>query len=258
MLTPTGLIAAGDVETLRATLDAFERRRDERSVLTLPLGAGWLRPEWRPMLIKLLITAEGPKALALQESGDPFGRARSVPLLADLARTVPDLGIIRTDLAGIGAVALGAAFAAIGLTANHRHIPSPGGPPRSTGRLEEPGVPVLVPAFLSFHGGRRLAVRLDPDTEAARCPCYACRPGLPLTRFVGAEAAQATAHNLAVLEMLVEELATRPVGGARIRWWLGRCAEAYAQLQEFNGGEVSGRRLEEPAQLRQWAELRPV
>ena len=249
VLTPTGLIAAGDIRTLRRALNLFARHRDDRLVLALPLGTGWLRSAWFPDFKKLLLSTEGPKALSFQGRDDPFDEEQSVAKLADMLDGATDLGIVRTGLAGVGAFALGAAFTAIGLTADQRHIPVPAD-------TEPPKNLVLVRAFLSFHDAGDLNLALDPESDLAHCPCDVCGPDQPLNRFHGTDTKHADAHNLAVLKMLADELAEYPTRAHRTEWWLSECEEAHARLEELNASQVSRAQLEIPPQLQQWAKLR--
>lgn len=254
-LTPTGYTRSNDTAALDAAIRAVHGLRDETVVLTVPIDRSWLlREDLLNSLIRRLELLPNPKALVIGGPRDPLAQASAVPNLIKLIGRVPDVALLRSDLAAFGAFANGASFTAFGYTSGERHLVPPDD--TANGRAHPPFV--LFPELMRFFTGARLATSYA-GLDAPVCTCVACE-GRPLDAYPDGHdgrADQAAAHNVAVLmEWVGALLADRP-DGARAAWWRERCRMAVARYPAVNRGH-RGTRFEVDEQLRGWATSRPA
>jgi len=193
----------------------------------------------------------GRVALVVSHPGDPFATRQAVQGLVRLAREVRRLVVLRTDLAGLGALAHGAEAAAIGASTSTRHFVPAG----SSGfaDLGDPSPRVLVPRLLAFVKASRLE-RLVDD-EALVCSCRVCG-GESVGRFADPSlASDADLHSVLTWRGLADELVAHARAG-RPEVWARMCARA---LDEHTALEKrAGLPQPAPAYLRWWTELSPV
>jgi hypothetical protein len=136
-LSPAGYIASGDLSTLRAVLDegvrfaevAKRQPHTAPALIALPIDAGWLRrPDCREQLVKAVSGVGSAIAVFPGGAGDPLEGRKAVAGLVELLEVAQDgVAVLRTDLAGIGAVAFGAVATSIGLSTALRHTVAAGG-----------------------------------------------------------------------------------------------------------------------------------
>lgn len=90
------------------------------------VDARWLQKR-KTDLATALKSLGCPVALVPAAKGDPFALDGAIAGFRWVASRVNDISVLRTDHAGIGAVAFGAAYAAVGLRSSTRHFVPPGG-----------------------------------------------------------------------------------------------------------------------------------
>ncbi len=98
VLTPTGYIEAGDVNSLAAVLDAAPTV-NSKTIISLPLDNSWLTFNWIDIFIEMAAATPAPKALMLDEL--PRKPSIAKEILANLrliASDVSQIGLFRAGL----------------------------------------------------------------------------------------------------------------------------------------------------------------
>lgn len=122
VLTDSGYVGEGDVEALVAILGKATRA-GENVCAVLPLHISWLADPGVKLLTREVNRYEVPAALVLEHSTDPLGAQYAVRGLKQLlSQTQVPVSLLCTDISGLGAIAHGAAWAAVGITAALRHL----------------------------------------------------------------------------------------------------------------------------------------
>jgi hypothetical protein len=178
-----------------------------------------------------------PVALKLAHPTDPFKAERNISgLIHLLGGSVPvDLG--RTDIAGIGGLAVGARRVSIGTTTGLRHVYPPtekkGG---GAGRLIE--FAILVPQALIFRAFPRVleAVGLQPDDPRWVCLCAHCA-GRSIESIRNEQSAWE--HSLNLLFDLGDSVLRLPEQTERMKTWSSQCGFADSINQEIRDGLAS-------------------
>src|SRR5206468_1530692 len=93
-------------------------------------------------LVRSLSAHPCPIGLVLADPTNPLDRPGSVEGLLQLLGAIPSIGLLRTDLSGVAAVANGAWFGAIGTTSSSRHLVPPGRRPGGVWGDPSPSVSV--------------------------------------------------------------------------------------------------------------------
>ena len=254
-LSPTGYIAANDTAAFEAAAHAITEFDNPRMIFTVPLSAAWLEKESIARTVAILREVPGVKALMLGGQMDPLGKLkdRIVANLCALLAQVPDVAVLRTDIAAVGALAHGAVFTSFGVTSTLRHLIPPG-EQGAGGRPASPSV--LYPQLMTFYLGSTIADRHSGGT-APQCGCEVCE-GRPLDRFTtkgnGLER-EAIGHNIAVMTQWSVDLRSPEARTDPRRWWRARCEDAVEQARQLSTRlRAAGRKGLEPSrQLRQWA-----
>lgn len=215
-LTPTGYLFPQESGALKAAAARVASLDDPRVVFTVPIDAGWLRPDPLKQMVAVLAEVPGAKAIVLGGQMDPLGGfAKAVAGLVELLHQVPNCGLLRTDLAAFGALAWGAGFSSFGADSSMRHTVPPPEPVRTSHPTSSPHV--LFPELMDWSLGRSLADKFGAE-PAPTCGCGECE-GATIDRFTGMELqVEAAQHNTAVLMGWLAELAAVPAAG-RPRWW---------------------------------------
>ncbi|WP_052390895.1 hypothetical protein [Streptomyces sp. NRRL B-24484] len=256
VLTPTGYLPATDTPALIAAVRQLTARQDPRIVLVLPIDVGWLRPERVDRLIDVLGTAPGAKAVMLGGRKDPLASfPEAVTGLARVVSDVPDVALLRADLAAFGALARGASFAAYGESSRMRHVVPPGEAAGRPGFSDSPSVllPELMGLFLGTTIARRFAATRPPV-----CECAACG-GRPLDSFTTRlDGVPASRHNTAVLMSWLRSLRALPPGPDRQRWWQQKCRAAVDLYPVVNAEIRQPQGFPVPPQLHRWSVLEAV
>lgn len=170
-LTDSGYIAAGDTQGLVATLT--QGAKLGRNVITaLPAASKWLTHDADQLCVQ--IEKFGiPVALMLEDSGDPFDKKNAVDGFIDTIATGVPIVLLRTDTSALGALAHGAAAAAIGVTSALRHFyPIKDGGPDPT----EDYLAFIIPQLLRYVRNVHFeeAYIADPTHSAWICNCVYC------------------------------------------------------------------------------------
>jgi hypothetical protein len=253
-LTPTGYLARGAQEAVKTAVRQVRYETDEdTTVLTLPLDRQWLTNEAAlDFLIAELRPVVALKALVLGADRNPLERVGTARALRLLLSEVPGTALIRTDLAGLDAVAHDAVFAAIGTRSSLRHAR----PPRKGG-FPPSGRPayVLHPRLMRFIRNSSLTEKYGAR-RAPACDCTYCQ-GLPLTRFEDTErgATEAELHNTAVWTPWAARILEQPPGSRRQAVWRHLCQQALADYGELNR-QLGYEAFTADAALETWAGVR--
>ena len=259
-LSPARCIASGDVASLHAVLDEGLRfaelagRQSHRApvLISLPVSAGWLRhPDCRKQLINAVTAAGNGIALFPGGSGDPLAGRTAVAGLVELVESAPvAVAVLRTDLAGIGAMAFGAAATSIGVSPASRHFVAAGGRPYAQ---QDRSPRVLVGPLLSWIRGSQLA-QVIRDGGLLDCGCAICH-GRSLRRFIREDAEsvrEAVTHSVLAWRGIADQvLVKRP--GERRAAWLKVCAEAIDSHADLRSSSRVA--LQVPNYLKSWTVL---
>ncbi|MFT3834958.1 MAG: hypothetical protein QM711_16850 [Micropruina sp.] len=247
-LTDSPYLPAGDRDALTAILGQASRLGDGTvCVLALPLD--WVTRDVE--FLAEVINREGvPVALALEHAKDPLGVAKAVTGLAHLLDTSRvKIGMLRSDLSVIGAVAFGASWGAVGATSALRHIY----PIKEGGGGRPATISALVPSCMAYRSLEMIAagIAASPDNEIPwRCSCRFCT-GLTIEPI--ASSAAAYRHSLAAIALLGERVLMGPSVLARKHTWLQTCN--HAQTVNLDISATTGMNWEPPAFQGAWWKL---
>ncbi|MFD3373729.1 MULTISPECIES: hypothetical protein [unclassified Streptomyces] len=262
-LTPTGYIPPGASKVLKAVMREAQRIKRADTVVNLPVNTVWLTDQYVDQLIAVCKRIPHPKTLTLFRQFDPMEQDKNVPAnLRRVLRELPDIALLRSDLAALDALVHGALFSGIGADSARRHSIPPGEQAligsRNGGGPQYPSV--LMPSMMCFKTAKSLD-HLYANDPPATCSCDVC-DGRGLDRFydTGSEARRESEdHNISTWSAWVIEIADRKPGLERKTWWRDRCATAVDQYA------IENRRLglsanakagfEVPPPLRAWATL---
>lgn len=247
-LTDSPYIPAGDRATLAAIL-AQASGFGDGTVCELAMPLQWLIRDVE--FLADTINREGvPVALALEHAKDPLGVAKAVAgldHLLDVSRV--KIGMLRSDLSVIGAVAFGASWGAVGATSALRHIY----PIKVGGGGRPPTISALVPSCMAYRSLEMIAagIAASPDNEIPwRCGCRFCT-GLTIEPIVSSAAAYR--HSLAAIALLGERVLMGPSVLVRKHTWLQTCN--HAQTVNLDIGATTGLNWEPPAFQGAWWKL---
>ncbi|WP_157556411.1 hypothetical protein [Nocardia acidivorans] len=223
-MTDSGYCAASDTTGPIAILSAAGRMGDH-VIAALPVASSWLTED--ASTLRDAIDKYGvPVALMIEDEADPFDRRGAVSGLVEILRADTPVLLLRSDTAALGALAYGAAAAAIGVTSTYRHFY----PKADNSFGREPQLSFLIPALLGYYLNRRFenAFRVDPTLDAWRCDCHYCN-GNNLTWIANHvdPSGAAFQHSVAALSAIGQELAgVIRAGVSGPSAWTRRCLEA--------------------------------
>lgn len=216
-LTDSGYIAENDELALRATLEEGTRHTGH-VVVALPLHASWLRRR-ADYVRRRIETAGRPVAVMLEHSDDPLGSRKTLQGLLEILHASVPVALLRCDVSAVGALAYGAATAAVGTKTGLRHIfPSrPGG-----GGLGRGKTAAVVPRALAYRQLDKIREAVVADSDQTRwvCNCSWCAGALLDGIFTEEDAFH---HSLATLAELANGVITSPDPGAT---WKSMCFDA--------------------------------
>lgn len=246
-LTDSPYIPAGDRAALAAIL-AQASGFGDGTVCVLALALDWLTHDVE-FLADTINRAGVPVALALEHTKDPLGVAGAVAGLEHLLDVSQvKIGMLRSDLSVIGAVAFGASWGAVGATSALRHIyPIKGGGGRPA------TISALVPSCIAYRSLEMIAagIAASPDDEIPwRCGCRFCT-GLTIEGIVNS--AGAYRHSLAAIALLGERVLMGSSVLVRKHAWLQACN--HAQTVNLEIGATTDMRWEPPAFQGAWWKL---
>ncbi|GAA5057615.1 hypothetical protein HNP84_000529 [Thermocatellispora tengchongensis] len=218
VLTDSGYIGEGDQEALVAILEQAARAGDNVCAV-LPLHISWLADPGVKLLTGEVNQHEVPVALVLEHARDPLGTRYAVSGLKDLlSQTQVPVGLLCTDISGLGAIAHGAMWAAVGVTSALRHLypADRKGPPFTGVRARH----AIVPRLMTFMNVERIAEgwaqvqrRDDVDENMWRCYCVECG-NRTMDRFAACTDLSLAAHNISILDDLHQQI-TSPASWER-------------------------------------------
>lgn len=179
------------------------------------------------LLVRRLGDTDGPVGLMVWHRDDPFARPAAIEGMLQVIDTYgAQIGVLRTDLAGIGFRAHGASLVSIGIGTGTRHFSTAerGG----FANVQDPSPRLLVPMLLSFWKGSRVAQL--PTDRALVCACPTCE-SRHLGRFLDpALKLEAAEHSVECWATLAEQLET--VDPARREmWWQAKVRNALYELE---------------------------
>lgn len=256
-LSPSAYVAGGDTRQLDQVLAdgvtfcqlAGKRQHRAPAYMVLPLATAWLSKRLYPTLRASLSGVTERIALMVADPGDPLGSAAAVGNLVDLLRARPTTSMLRTDASGLGALAWGSGFVAVGTTPTVRHFAGWG--KKGFAKVADPSPRVLCRTVLYYVRGSRLAAA-DGDQRLLDCRCGVCN-GLSLRRLsepiddpTGRE------HSAAVLAEIAAWLRSLPPRD-RPAAWRDECARALSDAATLEG--LTGAIFDPPAALKAWSRL---
>lgn len=203
VLLPAGFVSVGDVQTLRAIVQASNAISSDDIVLPLFLASGWLQPQHEEFLAAVIEQSIHPVLLAFGSSTNPLGSRRKLDTYRRIM-TRSEAFSWRTDLAGLDAIAHGALGAAIGTRPSSRRFT----PPKDKGKAHQPQDPTpyaLIPGHMHWMKTGYMRKELYTAVPAPKCGCRECN-GRSIDRFSKTEAMAAARHNHAIIDAYAQEL----------------------------------------------------
>ncbi|WP_319446119.1 MULTISPECIES: hypothetical protein [unclassified Mycobacterium] len=251
-LTDSGYCAAGDHHGLATTLKAGAAL-GPGVITALPIAGTWLTED-ASTLKDLIDKHSAPVAVMVEDEKDPFDQPGAVAGLVEILRADSPVLLLRSDAAAVGALAHGAAGAAVGTTSTYRHIY-----PLRDGGGGANHLSFLIPALLGYFLNTRFenAYRLDPSLAAWTCECTYCA-GRDLTWIASDPHPPDAAfqHSVAALADIGHALsAAVSTGQSAASAWTQMCL--YAQLEHFAVGEATDGLWIPKDSLAQWIKLAP-
>jgi hypothetical protein len=251
-LTDSGYVAAGDTVGLTTTLSAGAAM-GPGVIVTLPLAGTWLTDDATTLKGKIEQYST-PVALMVEDEEDPFDQPGAVAGLIEVLAAESPVMLLRSDAAALGALAYGAAGAAVGTTSTYRHIY-----PLRDGGGGANNLSFLIPLLLGYFLNRRFenAYRLDNSLAAWRCGCTYCG-GLDLTWIASSAEPHDAAfqHSVAAVADLGRDLtAAVAVGHSAHAAWTQMCL--HAQLEHFAVGEATDGLWAPKKSLGEWIKAAP-
>lgn len=256
-LSPSRFIPDGDIAALHAVLRSGTEFANEAAATEHAAPVRTLVAIQRPWLtthVEALIEALGgsnvPPLLVLGHRTDPLDSGVAIRGFRKLFDAIPGLGLIRSDLASIGALAHGATLIAPGTGTMVRHFVPHG---KTGGGVSHDDTPsVLVPALDNYSKGSKLELaRNREDDGLLHCTCFYCK-GRSLTRFGDPRLTpEALRHNAESIFTMFEHFRDSPERLRRTHWAMA-CANAVEMHERLSS--LTGVLFTPSAQLRAWAE----
>ena len=250
-VAPSKFIEAGDIPSLKALLTAANDIERDDVLVPLPLAAQFMTPEQVRTVIAVAKRIEHPVAITLGSQTDPLASRQRIEAYRQFFSEVPDAVAWRTDLAGFGAMARGAAAAAIGQLPSLRRINEPG----RGGRAQRPGESfphLLVPELMRFARANVMQENWFASATPWVCACSVCG-GRAIANFSGSPTDRLAAHkhNAAIIQDLHTAALDEPLGlGA---WWVSRLREA--QVAHVQLSSQTSVKISVPPERKHWMDV---
>lgn len=256
-LSPSRFAPDGDIAALNAVLRAGTDFANEATTTghdapvrtVVAIQRPWLTRHVEA-LIEAVAIPDVPPVLVLGNRTDPLDSGVAVRGFRKLLDARPGLGLIRSDLASIGALAHGATLIAPGTATVVRHFVPHG---KTGGGVSYDDTPsVLVPTLDNYFKGSKLELARDrEDEDLLRCKCFFCK-GRSLTRFGDPRLTpEALRHNAESVFTMFEHFRDSPQRLRRTHWAMA-CAKAVEMHERLS--ELTGVPFTPSSQLRAWAE----
>ncbi len=254
-LSPSPFIEPGNVRSLSNVLDLGEdfaaavRQSgfDAPALTVLPLTRYWLTTGISDVLAEIESTSQS-FAVVLGDRNDPLGSSKAVKGFRRFLASPARIGLLRSDLAAIGALAHGAWIIAMGTGTSVRHFVPPG--QTGGGVSDDPTPSVLVRMLADYYKASKLELARGLDKGMLDCPCVICN-GQSLTRFGDVRfTPEAALHNAEVAYGMARHIANLRED-LRPRSWSLTCSEAVEAHKELES--ISSVFFEPSPQLKAWA-----
>ncbi|NJP98435.1 hypothetical protein HCN51_54975 [Nonomuraea sp. FMUSA5-5] len=261
VLTDSGYVGKEDKAALRSVLSQAKEAGDDVSAV-LPLHSTWLLALWVDHLIDEICSHETPVALVLEHRSDPLGSVRAIGGLKHvLERATVPVGLLSTDISGLGAIAHGALWAAVGATSSLRQLyPADALPPRppeyGTYRRHSLVLPLLALMTVEKILEGVQATLEDPDLmrDVWTCDCRVCG-SRTMEWLATASPTELAAHTFEPLLHLHEGITTL-LPQQRPDSWLAKCKDAVHRHHELNAQRRLSWRV--PQYLQAWVKSYPT
>jgi len=256
VLTDSGYVGQNDEHALESILDQAAAA-DSEVVAVLPLHSSWLTSSGATDKLVVQVNGHGiPVALVLEHRSDPLGTQVAVRgLVGFLHRSQVPVSVLSTDVSGVGALAFGARWSAVGVRSALRHLY----PVNKDGFSRAPSLSAMIRPMLSIVTVTRIAeawsqTRNDDDWvhDIWTCSCSICN-GRTLEWLAAASEIEVNAHTFEILAELRDGVCGLPAGRIRERSWLSKCHVARFRYEELRLDLKVG--WDPPGYLRGWAAL---
>ncbi|GGT19989.1 hypothetical protein ACFFV7_27795 [Nonomuraea spiralis] len=261
VLTDSGYVGKEDMAALRKVLSQAKGAGADVTAV-LPLHSSWLLAPWTDHLVDEICLYETPVALVLEHRSDPLGHIRAVAgLKCLLERATVPVSLLSTDISGLGAIAHGALWAAVGATSSLRHLyPADASPPpppdNGTRRRHTLVLPLLALMTVEKILEGVQATLEDPNLmhDVWTCDCRVCG-NRTMEWLATASPTELAAHTFEPLLHLHEGITTL-FPQQRPDSWLAKCKNAIHRHHELN----AQRRLSwgVPGYLQAWVKSYPT
>ncbi|MFH8590687.1 hypothetical protein [Streptomyces rimosus] len=255
ILTPTLCFRDGDRVAIRAAASHIQQYDPTTVVFVVPLDAQWLQSDDDVrFLVRSLNGVPHLKALAFGAVDGVLPNEEFALHLRALITGIERVALIRTDLAGLDALAHGATFVSIGVQSSCRTFRPPYTPGRPTANPSGLAYArVLHPVLMEYFYGGELA-HLYGWNNAPACHCGVCK-GQHIARFSDSpdDVRAADRHNVAVWLRWAEDLQAARPGAERRRLWKSRCWAAIEDRGRIEREWRSRKSPGWPAALKVWA-----
>ncbi|TXL61483.1 hypothetical protein [Aeromicrobium terrae] len=247
-VTPSKFIAAGDIRSLKGLLAAANGIEREDVLVLMALAPQFMAPEHVATVIAVAKRIHHPVALTLGSQTNPLTSRHRIEGYRRFFGEVEDAVAWRTDLAGFGAMARGAAAAAIGQLPSLRRVNEP----NKNGRAQRPQEKfphVLIPSLLRFGRTNVMQEKWFASSTPWKCDCAVCK-GRDIDKFSGSPTDRLAAHlhNAAVVQELHAAAQDDPSGVDS--WWVSRLRQAQIAHDLLSG--QTGVKVPVPDELQIW------
>ena len=260
VLHPAGLVRWPHRDQLAMAVEhgvaCCDLARPSQAAVVLALDSRWLSKS-ADEVVEIIGDLELPVAIVLEDPYDPLSESSAIRGLLHLVSEVEQLMLLRADLHALGALAHGAAAAAIGTNPSLRHLHPPRNSGRGGARVRDTSPSVLVRSLGRYGRGSWLQ-QVEDDDGLLGCDLDACCDGRPLQRFgapdeTGILAAEAVLHNVVTVNAMAADLFDAAPSGRR-ETWVEYCRSSF-NANQYLLDRTGIRKLTPPRYLETWAEL---
>jgi hypothetical protein len=247
VLTDSGYVGRADTHSLRAVLgQASQAGPDVTAVL--PLHTDWLHHDLA-QLCQLVADHGVPVAVVLEHRGGPLSAIDQLYGLTTVLGLPVPVALLGSDVSALGALAFGAAWAAVGVRTGSRLLRP------VTGAAEQPGgqVSALVDPALAMVNVQRIAAgwAATQDDLDWICGCSVCA-GRTMDWMLVASRLEASTHTVERLLERRDGLVSLPPGSLRRQSWRAQCASAEFRYRAM---ALAGAAWDVPGYLQHWQRL---